>query len=292
MGRTRLAWAVVFMFATGNYLRTTGADLVNGGFETDGPIGDIRVQAPSGWDVNLPPLLFSGSVAAGEATEGNYALKLSANWLVTFAGGETGTVSQPVLLDDVGEIAFDLRLRTSGAAWDPNLCTAAVWIDEDVVWRSDFARADIRGDYPDQVCRVDDKYRDGQFHRLALGLQVPVNEMLFTVHHSYWDAVECRPLDANDGGTDEPNDTGGGDVNEVEFLPGDLNRDSFVNTDDLRMMAAEWLTEVPADSPYNLYTLYTGRPDADEEFTGIYTVNFFDLAVLARNWRAGPLPEP
>ncbi len=271
MGRIGIALTVMLMLVTANHVRAADGDLVNAGFEADQWIGDVRVQPPTGWDVNLPARMFSGSVVSSESADGLYALKLSAYWFVTFSGGETATVSQMVSLDSVAEIVFDLRLGTSGRAvgWDPNICRAVVLIDEDVVWESDFAGADIRGDYPDQVYVVDDKYRDGMLHRLSLGLRMYADGIFFEMYDSYWDGVEFRL------------GSGGGD-----FLPGDFDADGLIDARDLMLMAGMWAADVPADSLFNLGTGPTEDPNG-----AVGRINFFDLAVLAESWRGSSLVQ-
>jgi hypothetical protein len=265
----RMVLAVMLMLATGDYVRAADGCLVNGSFEADGVIDNVRVRPPSGWDVNLPPGMFTGQVVSREPTDGLYGLKLSANWLVMFWADETATVSQEVSLNSVEAIVFDLKLETTGRlGWDPNLCTAVVLIDGEVVWDSNFAPLDIRGDYPDQVCQVDDKYRDGRTHRLAFGLRMHTGGMLYEMYDSYWDGIECR-------------------LGAVEFLPADFNRDGLVDTGDLMLLADMWLREVPLNSPFNLFA----GPDEDGKDTS--TVNFFDLAAFGDSWRTpGPMPEP
>jgi hypothetical protein len=240
---------------------------VNGSFEADGSSGDLRVKAPSGWDVNVPGFKFSGRIVTGWSTDGAYDLSLAANWFVTFSGGEMARVSQMAVLDDVERIEFDLMLRTlNRTAWDPNVCTAMVLIDDDVAWESRFAPGDIRGEYRDQACAIDDKFRDGLPHRVSLGLRVHAAGMLFETYESFWDSVEARPF-CNGGG----------------LLPGDFNQDCFVDYDDLAMLADKWLTEAPSYSRYNLSPI--------DELEDADTVNFFDLAAFGDNWLAGSLQE-
>jgi hypothetical protein len=276
MGKVRIALTVMLLFATSNSIRAADECLSNGSFEADGLISNVATRPPSGWDVNVPAGTFSGRVVSSWSTDGLYGLSLTANWFVTFTGGETATVSQMLVLDDVQEVGFDLRLRVSGrpVGWKPNTCTAVVRIDQDTVWESNFDPADIQGDYPDQTCQVAEKYRDGQPHRLALGLQMHVGGMLYEQYESYWDAVECRARTPDDG-------------NDVEFLPGDLDRDGLVDTGDLMMMADMWLQVVPVDSPYNLFT------GVDEGLDGMDWVNLLDLAALSDSWRGGrPVQAP
>lgn len=267
--RTFRIAAIVVLLSVGGGLRAEECGLANGGFEADGLIGDIRVKDPNGWDANVPVGKFSGYVANTWPTEGNYNLKLVASWFVLFVAGDEATVSQEVLLDPIDQIVFDLKLETQAStAWDPNVCTAVALIDDDVVWESDFGRADIRGEHPDQAFAVDNKYRDGQLHRLALGLRMNTGGRFFEQYISQWDAVECT-LRSDD---EEP-------------LAGDFNADGLVTADDLMLMATMWLFDVPADDAYNL----SGVDDVDAN--GI--VNFYDLAVFGNNWQSGlTLEEP
>ncbi len=262
MRTVRIA-AIVVLLSAGHGLRAADCGLVDGSFEADGLIGDINMRDPNGWDANVPAGKFLGYVTNTWPTDGDHNLKLVASWFVTFVAGEEATVSQEVLLDPVDQIMFDLKLSTQqSTAWDPNICTAVVLIDDDVVWESDSAQPDIRGEYPDQAFTIADQYRDGQLHRLALGLRMNTGGMFFEQYISHWDAVECT-LRSDDEGP----------------LSGDFNADGFVEADDLMLMTAMWLLDVPADSEYNL----SGLDDVDAD--GI--VNLYDFAVFSDNWRSG-----
>lgn len=266
MKESRFVATVVLLLAAERCLIAADG-FVNGSFEANGYLGDLRVKAPEGWDANVPSFQFSGRVLTNWPTDGDYSLSLAANWFVTFSGGEMARVSQMAVLDDVERIEFDLMLRTlNRTAWDPNICSAVVLIDDDVAWESRFAPGDIRGEYRDQACPIDDKFRDGQPHRVSLALKVHVSGMQFETYESFWDSVDAVPF-CNGGG----------------LLPGDFNQDCFVNRDDLMLMASMWLAEVPSYSRYNL-----SRID-DEESAGL--VNFFDLAAFGGNWLAGSLQE-
>lgn len=265
--RTFRIAAIVVLLSGAYGLRAEECGLGNGSFEADGFIGDLNAKDPNGWDASVPAGKFMGYTTNTWPTDGDYNLKLTASWFVVFVAGEEATVSQEVLLDPVDQILFDLKLATQQSTpWDPNVCTAVVLIDGDVVWESDFGRADIRGEYPDQVFAIDNKYRDGQLHRLSLGLRMNTGGMFFEQYISHWDAVECT-LRSDDGGP----------------LFGDFNADGFVTADDLMLMSAMWLFDVPADSEYNL----SGVDDVDSD--GI--VNFYDFAVFGDNWRSGPALE-
>jgi hypothetical protein len=264
MGRCRIGLMVMLMWATVNDSGAAQGELVNGSFEADGPIGDVRVLPPSGWDVNLPAGKFTGSVTSAWPTDGNDALTLSANWMKTFSAGDMGTVAQEILLDDIDRITFDLRLTASGSAtWDQTLCTAVALLDNEVVWDSGSVSADSKGEYRDQAVAVDDKYRDGRLHRLAFGLRMNTDGISWVMYTSDWDAVECVARVC------------------AELLPGDFNRDCFVNVDDLMLLAGQWLVAVPLESPYNLCTTPA------ENAAGAGMVNGFDFAVLSNYWLAG-----
>ena len=266
MGRLRVT-VIVVLLAVGNSLGAADGGLVNGSFEDDGLIGNINNTDPNGWDVDVPPSKFIGYVTSTWPTDGAYNLKLTASWFVTFLAGDMATVSQEVLFDNVNRVTFDVRLATQeSTAWDPGICTAVVLIDDDVVWESDFASFDIRGEYLDRSCVIDDQYRDGQPHRLALGLKMNTGGMFFEQYISEWDAIECS-LSPDDG----------------EPLAGDFDADDFVGVEDLMMMATLWLVDIPSDSPYNL----SGYDDVEAD--GI--VNFYDLAVFGDNWRTGTIQE-
>ena len=267
MTESRFAAIVVLLLAAQRCLIAADG-FVNGSFEANGYIGDLRVKAPEGWDVNVPGFKFSGRILTNWPTDGVYNLSLSANWFVAFSGGEMATVSQMMVLDGVGRIGFDLMLKTlNRTAWDPNVCAAMVLIDDHVAWQPDFALPDVRGEYRDQACVVARKYRDGQPHRVSLGLRMHAAGMQFETYESYWDGIEAMPL--SDG--------------DEELLPGDFNQDGSVDPDDLATMAAVWATEVPSESEYNI------SATDDEDSVGL--VNFFDLAVLGGNWLAGSLQE-
>ena len=271
MGRLRIALVVTFMLTTGNNLGVADCRVVNGSFESFGLLDSISLAQLEAWDVAVPEPAFSGRIETSWPTEGGHNLMLAANWFMTFVSGDLATVSQEMLLDDVEKIVFDLKLATlNGSAWDPGVCTAVVLIDNDMVWQPDLARADIRGDYRDQALTVDGKYRDGQLHRLTLGLRMNTDGTFWETYRSYWDALECVARTCS-----------------VEPLPSDFNRDCFVNVDDLMLMAGQWLTEVPLDSPYNLCTTVA------ESAQGTATINGFDFAVLGNAWLAGGvLPAP
>lgn len=257
--------AVVILLLAGEGLADCG--LVNGSFEHDEWIRDVSVQDPNAWDVDMPAGKFRGHVLSDWVTEGQYNLTLQSEWFVPLVAGETATVSQEVALAGVGEIIFDLKLDTLGfTAWDPNVCTAVVLLDDDVVWESSSTGSDIRGEYRDQAVRVDRRYKDGQPHRLALGLRIHNDGMLFERYVTHWDFIQCTSV------------CGGGGL-----LAGDFNGDCFVGAEDMLLMAGMWLGDIAPESPYDL-------SDIDKEQYGDI-VNFYDFAVFAGNWLGSSLVQ-
>jgi hypothetical protein len=269
MGRNEVVPATMVLLLAATYAGAVDCGLVNAGFDEDAWIDNIAAptDAPSGWDVNFPPGEFAGYVSSNWATGGGYSLTVYSQWFVTVAAGDTGAVSQEMVLDEIGEISFDLKLDTLGhSRWDPNVCSAVALVDDEIVWQSGFATRDIRGEYLDQAFAVDAKYRDGQPHRLGLGLRMHAGGMLFERYAASWDSIECAPFRPG-----------------MEPLLGDFDGDGLVDIGDLITMAATWMHKVPAASPCNL-----SRIDDDEvELMG--TVNFFDFAVFADGWRVNPL---
>jgi hypothetical protein len=268
MGRNEIVLGAAVMLLAGSYAGAADCGLINASFEDDGQVNNVAVVSPSGWDADLPAGKFRGTVSSGRATEGQYSLMLNCEWFVAMAAGDTATVSQELVLDGIDRISFDVELYTLGyTRWDPNVCTAVVLVDDDVVWESNFPRNDIGGEYPDQTFAVDAKYRDGRPHRLGLGLRVHAAGMLFERYASSWDSIECVPFSPG-----------------TQPLPGDFDGDGLVDIGDLMTMAAMWMDEVPSSSPYNLSGI-----DDGEDFTG--RVNFYDLAVLGHGWRTDGLVQ-
>jgi len=237
-------------------------EIVNGSFEDDGPIDDITAQEPNGWDANVPSGKFIARIDGSWSSGGSFSLFVASNWFTTFAAGDMATVSQQVYLTDVNAITFDLRLDTySGIAWDPNVATAVMLIDGDVVWEPNISTSDLRGVYRDRVYAVEDKYKDEDLHTLSVGVRIKIDAPggFFEFYRVWWDSIGCT-LFCNGGG----------------LLAGDFNHDCYVDIDDLKLGAAAWLNEVPSYERYNLF-----RAD---DLAGSGTMNFFDLAVFADNW--------
>ena len=237
-------------------------EIINGSFEEDGSIVDITMREPNGWDVNVPSGKFTGKTEALWSTDGSFSLFLSSQWFKAFAAGDIAMVSQDVFLDDVNEITFDLKLDTyTGFGWDPNNATAVVMIDGQIVWEPNSASSDIRGVYTGQRYIIEEKYRDGNPHKLSFGLRINIDTTagFFEFYRVWWDSIECVVY--CDGGG---------------LLAGDFNRDCFVDMNDLEQAADLWLHEVDSDDKHNLFR--------DDDLAGYGTINFFDLAILADNW--------
>jgi len=258
---TAIGVIIVVLFAAG-WANADICVLINGSFEDDGTIGDIMAQEPNGWDVNIPSGKFTADTDASWSTDGRFSLAMSSKWYTAFDANDAAIVSQNVFMDDVNEITFDLKLDTyPGLAWDPNKATAVVMIDDDMVWEPNSASSDIMGEYIGQSYAVEDKYRDGNPHKLSFGLRINIDTSAgFTeFYRVWWDSIEC--VIYCDGGG---------------LLAGDFNRDCHVDANDLQQATDVWLLEVESDDKYNLFR--------DDDLEGIGTINFFDLAILADNW--------
>jgi len=266
---TAIGAMIAVLFAAG-WTNAEICELVNGSFEDDGAIGDIMAQEPNGWDVNVPSGKFTGKTDASWSTDGRFSLAMSSQWFTAFDANDMAIVYQNVFLDDVNEITFDLKLDTyTGLAWDPNNATAVVMIGDDVVWEPNSASTDIRGEYIAQSYAVEDKYRDGNPHKLSFGLRINIDKPagFFEFYRLWWDSVKCVIY------------CGGGGL-----LAGDFNRDCLVDADDLQQVTDVWLLEVSSDDEHNLFR--------DDDFDGFGSVNFFDLAIFADNWLLSSLMEP
>ena len=233
-------------------------EVVNGSFEDDGLIEDITVSEPNGWDPNIPVDKFGGYVDREWPTDGSFNLTLYSEYYADFDANDMATVSQQVYLTDVNQIIFDLKLETYyGDPWDPNKCTAVLLIDDDVVWESNSVGSDVRDEYYDQTYDVNEIYNDISVHKLSLGLRVNVSEELTDYYKAHWDFVRLGTYCGGFG-----------------LISGDINRDCYVDMNDLEMLVEVWLEEVGVNSKYNLFSY--GDPN------GI--VDFLDFGVLAHNW--------
>ena len=255
-------WAIILMMFAAGWTNANTCEIVNGSFEDDGRIDDITAQEPNGWDPNIPLGKFTGSTDASWSTDGNFSLFLSSLWYKAFDVNDAAIVSQDVFLDDVNEITFDLKMDTyAGLAWDPNIATAIVMIDDEIVWEPNSVSSDIRGEYIGQSYAIQDKFRDGNPHRLSIGLRININTQsgFSEFYRVRWDSIDS--VIYCDGGG---------------LLAGDFNRDCLVDSNDLQQVADRWLLEVESGDKLNLFRV--------DDLEGIGIINFYDLAILANNW--------
>jgi hypothetical protein len=213
---------VVLLLAV-NHVHAQSCQIINGSFEDDGYIPDIKVKEPNGWDVNIPTGKFKGFVDNDWSTDPNYSLTLHTQTWKTFSIGDMATVSQEVDLTDTNEIFFDLKLES----WNANKVSAVMLIDSNVVWDSNNLGS---GTYYYQSYTVEEKYRDGELHTASFGIRVKVSEMLYIFYITKWDYIECVPF---------------------ECLPGDLNHNGFVDFIDFALLANYWGEAPPAE--YDLF---------------------------------------
>ncbi len=257
--------ATMIAVLAASYAGASGCGLINGGFEDDGPISEANfgAQEPNGWTVSIDRNKFRGYVRNDWPTEGVLNLSMYSQWFIPFEAGDMTTVSQQIELENVEKFMFDLKLETMGfGAWDPNVCRAVVLIDADVVWESSGASADVRGEYFDQVYEVESQYRTPGLHELSLGLRINVAESLWERYRVHWDFVDCIAF------------CGGGGI-----LAGDINRDCYVDMNDLVLLAGAWVEEVDPQAETNVFK--------GDDAPGYGTIDFFDFAVLADGWVGG-----
>ncbi len=259
---------MMLMLSAAGWAQPGVCEIVNGSFEDDGPIDDITIQEPNGWDVNVPSGKFTGKTETSWSTDGRFSLSLSSQWYTAFDANDAAVVSQDVFLDDVNEITFDLKLDTYIGLWDPNNAIAVVMIDDEVVWEPNIANSDIRGVYTGQSYAVEDKYRDENPHKLSFGLKINIDAAggFSEFYRVWWDSIDC--VIYCDGGG---------------LLAGDFNRDCYVDVNDLKQAVDVWLLEVDSGDEHNLFR--------DDDLAGFGTINFFDLAILADNWLGSSFKE-
>jgi hypothetical protein len=236
----------------------------NGSFEIPGELWPplTPLHCPADWnDFNLPSRFYS-QVFSDWASDGTYSLTIySRTGYRVFEVNEIGMISQHVpLTREVNEIIFDIQLRTSSGGWDPNIRRAVVCIDGEVVWESNDVGPDVRGVYYDQNFVVPETYKDGQPHKLSLGIRIDSNTPTTNIaYYTDWDYVDSTTY------------CGG-----LGLLAADLNRDCYVDFFDLKMLADVWLEEVQPNDERNLF----GDDDLDPN--GV--INFFDFTVLTEDW--------
>lgn len=235
--------------------------VVNSSFENDGSISDVTQKAPYRWcDVSMSTSKFSGWVtnATDWVKHRNYYLVLESLPYATFAVNDMATVSQDVYLTDVNEIIFNVKLYTAGTyndPWDPAQRSAVLLIDGDVVWESNSTGSDVRGEYYDQIYTVDaQQYKDSNSHTLSVGIRANAAGDAYIDYWAEWDLVR---FDTHCGG--------------FGYLPGDFDRNCYVDAFDLEALTEQWLD---GDPNY--------RYDVCQD--GWYIVDFFDYAVFADDW--------
>ncbi len=261
MERKSVCSVVVFMLISINTVSVFAGVLVNGSFEDDGVIYDLTAEEPNGWDVNLPGNFF-GWVYNDWVTHGLLNLTVYSEKTV-FEANDIAELSQYVILGDVNQITFDIRLhtQTAGRIWDPNLRTALVIIDDnDVVWESNSVGSDVRGEYRNQVIGISNQ--DYAEHKLSIALKCNVSEETTTEYYTDWDNFRVDIYCDGEG-----------------FLDSDFSRDCAVNFSDFAMLSNLWRQNVDPNSRYNL------SGDGDTETYGI--IDFSDIEVFTGDWPAG-----
>ena len=264
MGKTGFSTAVLIIGLLVPCAVAKVSIVMNGSFEADDQTRDIIEDFPPRYwcDVNLPEGNFGGSVWEDWSSHGRYYLNIySDEFGISFKVGDIASVSQQVYLEDVNEIIFDLYLDTEwNEDWDPQLRSAVLLIDNEVVWESNNVGTDVRGEYLDQLYTVEHKYKDANMHKLSLGIRVDVNELFpLTTYYAMWDFVK---FNTHCGG--------------FGYLQGDMSgpsdkRDCYVDNLDLAKVAQLWLQVEPNE----LYDLY---PDDNS------IINFPDYSVFAQYW--------
>lgn len=318
MKRIMAIGATMVMLLAGNLARSEDCGIVNPSFE-EGETEDFPIylatDAPIGWSVDLLGGNFDGYVYTDwdrEVPDDFYSLTMHLVKRKQYYAGDTATVSQaqPIDLSAVTRITFAVKLDTASGAWDPNVCSAVALIDGNVVWESNSVGSDVRGEYAASFA-VDREYRSPE-HILSLGMRMNIDAFYYIdkLYKTHWDMVDCNLcggvgsvegdidgdccVDANDlrllaekwlSDDVDPNDPAnlsdvGDDPNgyaTIDF------RDFAVHASDwdgsmmiLEALAAYWLDVVDPDYEYNLFGEDDIRPRGE--------INFFDLAVLGRNW--------
>jgi hypothetical protein len=275
MKRTRFIFAIATVLMLCSQAAVAGA-IKNGSFEEPGVVLWPPLtpnNCPNDWnDINLPTNKFSGWVSYEWSSDETYSLTLFSLGNKVFNVNEIGMISQdvPLTIGEVDEITFDIRLYTSSGGWNPNMRRAVVCIDGEVVWESNDVGPDVRGEYYDQYFVVPEKYKDGQPHRLSLGVRIDSNALTSIAYYTDWDNVNSTTYCGGFG-----------------LLAADLDRDCYVDFFDLAMLADVWLAEVQSNDKWNLFR---GEPDGFINFydfavyAGTYTGDMDDLAGLTDIW--------
>jgi hypothetical protein len=263
MKRTIFIFAIATVLVLCSQAAVAGV-IKNGSFEEPGwvlwpPLGPNN--CPNDWnDISLPTDKFSGWVSIEWSPDGKYSLTLySLGEDAEFDVNEIGMISQHVpLTREVNEITFDIRLYTTGSdgAWDPNKRRAVVCIDSEVVWESNDVGSDVRDEYYDRHFMVPKKYKDGQLHKLSLGIRIDSNAPTTIEYKTDWDDVNSTTYCGGFG-----------------LLAADLDCDCYVDFFDFAMLADAWLTVVPSNDERNLF--------GGDDFEPVGFINFLDYAVYA-----------
>ncbi len=234
--------------------------IMNDSFENDGVINNITTgDHPQRWDdVNFPLDLFGGEVWTGwPLIDGNSLMLYSYSW-VTFNTGDIATISQQVYIDDdVNHIYFSLKLDTDFGPdfWDESKRTAVLLIDDTEVWSSDELTPNVSGEYFVDVNEtIIAAFKDQNLHKLSLGLRSEETAMPTLSYYAQWDYIRFDAYCEGFG---------------YVWL-GDIDRDCYVDFNDLKLLAHEWLGPPPTE----LYDLYEDN-----------NVDFLDFTVLLGNWR-------
>jgi hypothetical protein len=257
--------AVIIMMLLTNYILGNDSTLMNGSFEADGKIDDLRLKEPNGWtDVNLPINKFGGWVNKDWVTNGNWNLTVY-SYPVAFNINDKARVAQYVYLTDVNAIWFDLRLRTqpSYQSWDPNICTVVLEIDNESVWESPNDKVYVNGpwQYLNQMYSVNRIYNDSGLHKLALILRINVTGTQPLTYIADWDNIRFGLFSQACG--------------DYGYPTGDFNHDCVVDFRDYAVLAGEWLNETDPCNPNHICDLYN---------LDYGVINFRDFAVYAEGW--------
>jgi len=277
------------------------------------PTGWTDVNMPV--DINGMDL-FGGWVAAGQwPTEGNYNLTVY-SLQTTFNINDKAWVAQDVYLTDVNTIWFDLRLSTqpSYQPWDPNICTVALEIDNMPVWESPNDKVYVNGpwQYRNRMYSVDPMYQNNILHKLALVLRINVAGPRSLFYIADWDNIRFNSACGGEGfptgdfnhdcvvdfldyavlagewldETDPCNPNERCDLDPSIYIEsyGVINFCDFAvyaedwdcNMTELGNFSSEWLQEVDANDPYNLYHGDDVGPKG--------RIDLADLVIFCENW--------
>ncbi len=264
--------------------------IMNGSFENNARSVDYIVdEPPYRWcDVDLPDYKFGGSIWSDWSTDGDFGLVIYSYEWANFDVNDLATVTQQVYLADAEKIVFDLQLDTTyNDVWDPNMRTAVLLIDDEVVWESSSVGGDVRGEYLNQAYVIDEKHKDGNSHALSLGLRADTEGTPWVEYRTRWDSVRlCGDMDYLP--SDDPNydclvgfydpltcDPEYSNCEPLELEPLDFDNDGMVGPYELFALSSDWLEDGVCRGT-NVY-----EPN-DPAMAGV--VDFRDFAVLARKW--------